>query len=60
METINLSITKEEVTAIRMSLQFFQDHHANLIGNKDKELLEKNIPLPTDQDLLAGNLDIAI
>lgn len=30
------------------------------VADLDKELLEKNIPLPTDQDLLAGNLDIAI
>jgi hypothetical protein len=30
------------------------------VTDMDKELLEKNISLPTDQDLLAGNLDIAI
>lgn len=30
------------------------------VVDMDKELTEQNIPLPTDQDLLAGNLDITI
>lgn len=30
------------------------------VADMDKELTEQNIPLPTDQDLLAGNLDITI
>jgi len=30
------------------------------IADMDKELTEQNIPLPTDQDLLAGNLDITL